>query len=774
MAEDQSWVPRRRLRHLKQIAVYSIPAIPDDHDVLTLALFSTQPAAPSAHPVLLHTKTTVADLAPVFLGVESAVARTCNHLTGPQFWEESSFRLILVSHRRNYTALRHSRRQSVTAVKNCRQSCHACLHPQSSSQTGRCESGNAISQSNCRQITQLPGACVDWVCQAHHTGRFPIVDLHDRIRDRQCAQDSMDSCCPGIAAPGRAAPDSCFESSSLSQLGGASLATIRESRCLSDKHLPELQLEASITGRPNSDGNQQHHVSVSLKLQPYHVCVRLAVSEPLTHMADKRCAQVATCEKNNHKDQVDVEQQADLKSRPESGGAASTALGCRWQLQPQEGSTANVLIDTVIDLNADAMAVPLHFSRFLSFQALPANCVMLGVQSGCGDLGNDVGEVNGKLIHEQGLLLHPPLDDQAAQQFVEDNRSRKQKWMVDRTAASYGLTGGLVDAIVNTLFPFPLPPIRHQQPRPLPRTVSSPSVRDVAMGVPSSAPRSPRITRSVTHHARHRSFDSAPGLQPSSRSVGQHDAGLTGMSTVAFAPSHRRSTTLSTSSASTAGSDTRSTVVSHKHSSAQGVAGQHSMPAMQYIAFAVREVAELVSLQRRAAAGAAVLKKRLTRAVRTCQAALDLEAQVKQLQVKTQQLRLRNDDLARRTTVARRTAAVCKQRAVEQQERLQDACGPGGPLAACLQRAKEQRLCYPDMLHTWRHTHGLLVTRRHQLIISLFHHFKLQPQACLTPAEFSLTVLLTPSVLTKCCRSSPCSIGCETRSGSAECLVSHW
>lgn len=94
------------------------------------------------------------------------------------------------------------------------------------------------------------------------------------------------------------------------------------------------------------------------------------------------------------------------------------------------------------------------------------------------------------------------------------------------------------------------------------------------------------------------------------------------------------------------------------------------------------------------------------------------------------QLRLRNDDLARRTTVARQTAAARKQRMLEKQERLQEACGSSGPLAACLQQAKEQRLCYPDLLHTWRHTHGLLVTRRHQLVISLFHHFRLQPAVC--------------------------------------------
>lgn len=103
-------------------------------------------------------------------------------------------------------------------------------------------------------------------------------------------------------------------------------------------------------------------------------------------------------------------------------------------------------------------------------------------------------------------------------------------------------------------------------------------------------------------------------------------------------PARRRSTALSTSSASTAGSDTRSTVVSRKRSFAQGIPGPRSIAAMQYIAFTVRQVAELYSVKQQAHARATALKDKVAKAVKTCRAALDLEAQVKQLQVKTQQV----------------------------------------------------------------------------------------------------------------------------------------
>lgn len=214
-----------------------------------------------------------------------------------------------------------------------------------------------------------------------------------------------------------------------------------------------------------------------------------------------------------------------------------------------------------------------------------------------------------------------------------------QEWRTNLHTGSQGYTGGLVDAIVNTLFPFPLPPARQPQARQLPRNTSSSSVRDaVAAGASSSTPRSLHSSRSAFHHRRQRSFDSAPGLQPTTLSARFQDAGLTSAYTELHLGPHGRSTALSTSSASTAGSDTRSTGISQKYSSSQALSGQRSMPAMQYVAFAVREIAELVGAQQQAVAQSVNLKARVAEAVHTCRTALDLEAKVKQLQVQTQQV----------------------------------------------------------------------------------------------------------------------------------------
>lgn len=214
-----------------------------------------------------------------------------------------------------------------------------------------------------------------------------------------------------------------------------------------------------------------------------------------------------------------------------------------------------------------------------------------------------------------------------------------QEWRAHLQSTSNGFTGGLVDAIVNTLFPFPLPPVRQPQARQLPRNTSSSSVREIcATGASDCTPCSQQTSGSAFPHRRQRSFDSAPGLHPPTCTTRAQEVGLTRASTALHSVSRGRSTALSTSSASTAGSDTRSTVVSRKHSSVKMAAGQHSMPAMQYVAFAVREVAELVGAKRQVLARAAALKDRVADAVHTCRAALDLEAQVKQLQVKTQQV----------------------------------------------------------------------------------------------------------------------------------------
>lgn len=196
-----------------------------------------------------------------------------------------------------------------------------------------------------------------------------------------------------------------------------------------------------------------------------------------------------------------------------------------------------------------------------------------------------------------------------------------------------------MDAIVNTFSPFPMPPARQMHMRRIPRNVSSPSVRDTtSMATPAGTPRSMHTTRSGVHHHRQWSFDSAPVQHISvGSSVGVIDGGFISAAPSPHLEAHGQSTAQSTSSASTVVSDTRSTALSQKKSTASA-AGHCSLPAMQYVAFALRELADLVNLQQHISARAAALKDRVSEAVQTCRAALDLEAKVKQLQVKTQQV----------------------------------------------------------------------------------------------------------------------------------------
>lgn len=89
-----------------------------------------------------------------------------------------------------------------------------------------------------------------------------------------------------------------------------------------------------------------------------------------------------------------------------------------------------------------------------------------------------------------------------------------------------------------------------------------------------------------------------------------------------------------------------------------------------------------------------------------------------------------SDGLTKKLLSTRRAAAARKQRVSARMRQLQCASGDDGPLAAALKRSRDLRLCYPDMIYSLRHTHGLLTTRRNSLVISLFHHFRLQPMVC--------------------------------------------
>lgn len=51
--------PRRRLRHVKQVAFRCIPPLHEGHDALKLALFSLPPIPQHSPPVLLHASTQV-------------------------------------------------------------------------------------------------------------------------------------------------------------------------------------------------------------------------------------------------------------------------------------------------------------------------------------------------------------------------------------------------------------------------------------------------------------------------------------------------------------------------------------------------------------------------------------------------------------------------------------------------------------------------------------------------------------------------------------------
>lgn len=103
------------------------------------------------------------------------------------------------------------------------------------------------------------------------------------------------------------------------------------------------------------------------------------------------------------------------------------------------------------------------------------------------------------------------------------------------------------------------------------------------------------------------------------------------------------------------------------------------------------------------------------------------------------QLRSWSDGLNKKLLAARRATAARKQRVSALSERLRCASGDDGPLAAALKRSRDIRACYPDMMYSLRHTHGLLITRRNSLVVSLFQHFRLQP---MVPYLFSCSPTL--------------------------------
>lgn len=241
------------------------------------------------------------------------------------------------------------------------------------------------------------------------------------MQEEDLAQNSTNSC-----HQGKEPPKNGPELGSLAQLSGVGLATIRESRCLSDKQLPDLQPEGCLSGNRSIICSEQHHVSVSLSVQSFHVRLQLAMPDVQLQCAeqagdDTGTGALETCTQEDRP----VAEKKD-STGPDGNRSAPAACSCRWQLHPRQDSSASVLFDDVIDLNADVMAVPLHFSRAISCRALPGNCVMLGVRSGCEDLLDPHWQGNVHFIQQQALLLYPNPEERTAQQFLQDNQARKQ------------------------------------------------------------------------------------------------------------------------------------------------------------------------------------------------------------------------------------------------------------------------------------------------------------------------------------------------------------
>ena len=71
----------------------------------------------------------------------------------------------------------------------------------------------------------------------------------------------------------------------------------------------------------------------------------------------------------------------------------------------------------------------------------------------------------------------------------------------------------------------------------------------------------------------------------------------------------------------------------------------------------------------------------------------------------------------------------------QRQARLEAAAAPQGVFTAGLGQGKQLRSQFPEALHRWRHVHGALVSRRHQLTISAGKHFKLEPKVNFGPSD---------------------------------------
>jgi hypothetical protein len=97
------------------------------------------------------------------------------------------------------------------------------------------------------------------------------------------------------------------------------------------------------------------------------------------------------------------------------------------------------------------------------------------------------------------------------------------------------------------------------------------------------------------------------------------------------------------------------------------------------------------------------------------------------------QIRQQNDSKMRRVTQGRRMVAAKRQRLQERLARVEEAQKPDGVLARALELAKQLRNEFPTLSHNWREVLGRLITRRHQLVVTVSSLYRLGPKVCMHP-----------------------------------------
>lgn len=325
-------------------------------------------------------------------------------------WESSTFRLILISCNRKEFVEQPAFDRPDHIPENLKQ-CGVCVDhlPRS---PANCLGCTDLCEGRLKPQAQGHGLPTHWCCSVHEPGDFPVISFHDMVQGTHTCRNRRTECdqrSPTHKHSG-AAP--------LAHLSGSGLATIRESRCLSDQHLPPIQPTTAISNQTSGTLPELSQISVFLDVHASRVYLQLVVSEAKAQQAGTLlCPDVpSACEQSEGALGTDQEVH---------GEPATSCTACCWQLQVHKGSSATVLMDTVIDLNASVTPVPHTCPRQLFGHALPARCVILGVCSGREDaLQQQQG--NPKVERHQELLLHPPLADLVLKQLLGDNQSTKR------------------------------------------------------------------------------------------------------------------------------------------------------------------------------------------------------------------------------------------------------------------------------------------------------------------------------------------------------------